>query len=637
MPEVNIIRDNAATEVPGVRVLELINQLAAAEGESKAYVLPLMCGTGKSSAISLKIRESIENNEGLLVVTDRKDRLKEYMEPDRNQELAAYLKTHSERVAIMKAENASEIRESHHKYPVLLMTTQRYFRLTVEEIKSFLTWDGGKRGLILIDEKPELFASYTLRRTQLRMLYDAVDTVAPPSIEKSDFLSLVSKSAQEFFSPYRHAIKDRGLVDYTLLTYHEEDIPVPKMEPKTYKDIYDEDKVFFEGIREQLSHSAKYKEIPSIFDSYNFLRRHKHLAVWRDMDSEVFITKSISNADKITEVGATVVVLDGTADYSADYYQQDFMERVGSDQPERKLPGLRVRMINAKGTSRQNLIQKMDITKYAEFMKSDSGETEKYGIFTFKAIKESFETDEDGNLKEDQLPSYLGSNRGRNDLQDYLVLGQVGMLIPPPHRYYEIMLLRSPELREQLDEAGYFNAEFFDCLQKTQEYRELMYRDILADIEQNLFRLPVRSPRYTGEAAYYVFLNFDNHRRLRELIEERFGKKYYGADVFYVENPDILLNLLELLTKHTNIGRVLRYLDRQPIGTEFTAKEIREDKSVKITPTQFDSVKKNSLIKALLASYCINEYTGKQRKMTRFKKTFDIREIGKFKPSGENA
>lgn len=627
MPEVNIIRDNAATEVPGVRVLELINQYAAADGEHKAYVLPLMCGTGKSSAISLKIRESIENNEGLLVVTDRKDRLKEYMEPKKNKELADYLKAHLEKVAIMKAENASEIRESHHKCPVLLMTTQRYFRLTVEEIKSFLIWDGGSRGLILIDEKPELFTTYRLSIAELRRLYDAVNVVAPPSMEKADFLSHISKNQTEFFSPYNLATRNKGLEDYCYMAFRDENAFVPNMTPLTYRELYNEEKEFFDGIRDLFTRQRQYKDIPTVFDNYNYLRRHNYIANWWKEKSELIITKSESNAEKITDVGATVIVLDGTADYSADYYNQNFMEKKESDQPDRTIPQLHVRMINAEGTSRQNLEEKKLIAHFSEFIKNEVAEGQKYCLFTFKSIKEAFETDENGDLKKDVLQSYLGNNRGRNDLQDFQVMGQIGILFPPPYRYLDIMLLRDPELRRQLDEEGYQNAEFFDRLMESDEFQDLMYRDVLAEIEQNIFRCPVRDPAYTGEATYYIFYNFAQNQKLKEMIIKRFGNDFYHARWSYVDDPKEALGFYEQLADKTHIGRVLRYLDKLPVGQEFTSKDIKNDEAVKLTSGQFAHVKDNTIVRSLLESYCTNDKKASRRLMTRFRKTFDIREI----------
>lgn len=620
------VYDNAATEVPGVRVLELINQLAVANGENKAYVLPLMCGTGKSSVISLKIREYIERNEGLLVLTDRKDRLASYLKPGNNDELYKYLQTHTNSVAIMTAETVEKFKKTHHLYPILLMTTQRYFRLTVDEIKEYLNWDGGKRGLVLIDEKPELISWNKLDIKELRKLYDAINLNAMPTQKKEELLNHISKDEKEFFSPYNVSNNGRALEDYTCLAYHEENEHISTEESPTYRFLYDREEEYFNNIRHLFCHGKRYRDIPTIFDKYNYLRRHKHLVTWLKRRSEIYITKCKSNAEKITDIGATVIVLDGTADYSAEYYRQDFLSREGPSEPDRTLPNLHVRLINANATSRQTLEEKKEIAHYAEYIRAECGTEEEFCIFTFKSIKESFETDEEGNLKKDMLPSYLGNNRGRNDLQKFHVIGQVGVLFPPPYRYLEIMLLRNPLIRERMYAAGNYNTEFFKNVMQSNEYNKLVYRDVLVDIEQNIFRSPIRSPDYNGNATYYIFFRFDKHPILKNMIFERF-EKYYKAKVTYVEKPDILLNLLEQLRKDTNVGKVLRYLDAQPIGKSFTSKDIMKNEEVNLTATQFSYVKDHPVVLNLLKSYCINENTGPERKMTRFRKNFDIREI----------
>lgn len=67
-------------------ILQLINDIKSDPKRKKEItVLPIMCGSGKSTAISYLIRQTIENasvtGNGLLVVTDRIDRLEDYMHP----------------------------------------------------------------------------------------------------------------------------------------------------------------------------------------------------------------------------------------------------------------------------------------------------------------------------------------------------------------------------------------------------------------------------------------------------------------------------------------------------------------------------------------------------------------------------
>ena len=627
MPEVNIIRDNAATEVPGVRVLELINQLAAAEGESKAYVLPLMCGTGKSSAISLKIRESIENNEGLLVVTDRIERLNEYLNPGRNQELADYLASHrDDSVLIMTSGNAVEAKRVHHKYPVLLMTTQRYFKLSVEEINSFLEWEHGKRGLVLIDEKPELYKCHKLTVNDLRKLYDTVNNVAKQSEEKQAFLINLSLTMT-------HAFDTRGVFDennreenyFFMRNIDLPDIVEPDSDPMTEIKLneYDSDKQFYDSIRETIDSKPSYKEISSIFDTYNYMRRHRYLVSCRKDTSEVCITRFQSNAEKITDIYATTIILDGTADLSIDYYKMDFIKRKGSREPDRKIPKLHLRLINAEGTSRQNIIEREDIDTFGEYVQAETESGTASFVFSFKDIQQSFEVDEDGELKEDVLKkTYHGNTRGRNELQSIPVLGQIGILFAPPYRYLEPFIHTSLEWEPSYnpDEC----AQEIRSLMESTEYQIRYYFDVLAEIEQNIFRCPVRSPEYTGEATYYIFYSFDKNQKLLDIIFERF-RRYYGADVTYVKKP-LLLELLQLLKKDTIAARMLRYLDKLPIGTEFTPKNIQEDEEANLSASQYKKAKENPIVHILLQGF---KADASMKKMTKFIKRYDIREIDK--------
>jgi len=65
-------------------ILNFINEVAQDESTAdKVSVLPLVCGAGKSTAISYLIRQVIEQNDdnGILIVTDSKERMAEYTNP----------------------------------------------------------------------------------------------------------------------------------------------------------------------------------------------------------------------------------------------------------------------------------------------------------------------------------------------------------------------------------------------------------------------------------------------------------------------------------------------------------------------------------------------------------------------------
>jgi len=68
-------------------------------------VLPLICGSGKSTAISHLIRRVLEDAEhdGMMIVTDRKDRMEEYIapSPDYEPDLHDYLAANNNRITIL--------------------------------------------------------------------------------------------------------------------------------------------------------------------------------------------------------------------------------------------------------------------------------------------------------------------------------------------------------------------------------------------------------------------------------------------------------------------------------------------------------------------------------------------------------
>ena len=77
-------------------IADLILEVAADEAhKDEISLLPLMCGTGKSTAISEIIGRTIrladKTGNGVLVVTDRVNRLHDYLSP-RDQKLRNYLK-----------------------------------------------------------------------------------------------------------------------------------------------------------------------------------------------------------------------------------------------------------------------------------------------------------------------------------------------------------------------------------------------------------------------------------------------------------------------------------------------------------------------------------------------------------------
>ena len=158
--------------------------------KGRIHVMPLMCGSGKSSAISQIIDERIldhltrqtkrwqeivampehahmATDYGLLVVTDVVDRAKEYLTPGKQAQYANNLLSHPGLVTLIESGHLGAGMATHKETPVLIITTQRYMMLQPDELEDFLTWDGGRRNLIIIDEQPQFVRYEAVTATSL--------------------------------------------------------------------------------------------------------------------------------------------------------------------------------------------------------------------------------------------------------------------------------------------------------------------------------------------------------------------------------------------------------------------------------------------------------------------------------------
>lgn len=156
-------------------VKDLIDQTAAdPEWESYVSVLPLTCGTGKSSAISLKIAETIHavkeegSDAGLLIVSDTKDALRRYLSPDHMPNVKRYLQQSSDMISRMDEDTIQEEKDRFYRCPVLLMTYAGYFSNDRNSIKnSYLRWgNGGRRTCVIMDEEPPILETITIGNTR---------------------------------------------------------------------------------------------------------------------------------------------------------------------------------------------------------------------------------------------------------------------------------------------------------------------------------------------------------------------------------------------------------------------------------------------------------------------------------------
>ena len=620
-------------------VLTLINE-AAADNEHNVIVLPLMCGTGKSSAISEIIRESIQHKSGILIVTDRTSRFDEYLSP-RDDELKAYIQKKRKSIAALTSKNIMKEGLFHYNYTVLMMTIQRYRSLTQEKLLEYLHWNKGQRKLVLFDEKPFLYFQYQLDLNAVNK-FEAAFVLGINSKEKFDekskwlmdywayrkmaFLTSLAKSERLYSRPNSVSIldgidipiEDEALIEISPDMSETQKEYINDINNQTYNQVI-RPREFEQFIIENKDSLYKFNKC----DAVSFLRAflplpyRSRLYSFRSKESgeyKSYYTIVESEQSKYQNIPAKCVILDGTADLSMDYNANWIYVDTEVAKPYiRKMPNLKLILVN-EATSKKTLLSRdaKRLSRFINYVKKESLKND-VCIFTYKDILQVYQADMDGDdeLTTENRYDYMGNLKGRNDFQTHTVFGQVGIFQLPSSYYLSLYLAQHPTLKESLLDNPRC-AEILDELTKNPDYQSAMYKDILADIEQNIFRSPIRSPAFTGEVQYYLFFDYDVHSILKDLIIQRF-REQYGAEVV-LKGAIYEFGIEKTMSRKTRDGkpsksqRFIIAKDNTPNGDY----QINEWLNMHgFSKADFNSAKQcNMAIKEMFESICIDKHKG---------------------------
>ena len=587
-------------ELDGKQVFEIINQIAADEEDRDEITLvPLMCGTGKSTAISYKIRQTIEEAEetgnGLLVVTDRKDRMNDYIflqhpgdtNPPRDQELADFLIKNLDQVTLMTHENIEDACKTQFYKPVLMMTTQRFFRLSIEEINRFLLWKKGKRPLILIDERPELKTIVVLDGRKLAECEEAIGN----SFEKDRCVSLEVQKTIEQFRGFIHDLnisdkcKQHGNL-YFFWSWYDELM----LEFKNIFDVYFEEITKNKNTINGFGGGEYYEDIFTRIRAIRMMENEKALFSHKmNMNNRLYTDKLcmiLDNYSLVKNTNAKVIILDGTAELSPEYSIDSYKSFKDIPDPQRSLDKLTIKIIDIP-TAKNRLSDKkhrkmlLDCAKlyWEEKIAPSVNNNKQWAIFSYIKLQNDLEK-----IFGKGRIEHFGNIKGKNDFHEAKHIMQIGLNRFPDEIYYLFYLAHHPEMASQFENAN--NAykcfevncadlnesiitrdgeelegitfppdatetieEFDDeriiaqsgiIEEQMKEYigetRKIMNNMLLAEIEQNLFRGIIRHSDSEEEYTFHLFINKKAYGDLIDQMKKRYKDKL-GAHIDDEELP----------------------------------------------------------------------------------------------------
>lgn len=565
--------------------------------DSTVTVLPIRCGLGKSTYVRNLIREICESksSDGLIVVTDSIDRLNEY-DHSSDEPTESLIREFPGKISVIIAENVSTeiVRQAYCK--VLLLTTQRYFALTREEIKNLLRYNGGRRTTIIIDEKPLLkeaekitFQNVTDVRAALFNIDDSVDReeknwCVDQWIAFEDHIAEEMKTGENVSENqyFRFWFTDA----WTSLTSANDD-------KRFFK--------FIEAHKGKISREA-YKIIQlcqqliedgAVFDCHK-IKSGKY---------QKQFCLCVDNRDKLINLGAKVIVLDGSGDISPEY-RTTYINMIDCSQFNVSLSNLEIVCVNVNASKSK--------------LKKDSSEREstidaikkylekhcpKVPVFTYLQNDKDFpEFVLKKNSADEESAEYVKRHfsavKGLNNYRDCTELAQVGL-----NRFDEVTYFLLTELSEEKKhylkllkpEQGVAEFEkIFALYQKgSVSITETMLLSIFADVEQNLFRSAVRNVNFDGKVKYWMFFNTKLYAPLIELMRERYGK--LGATILVREKPlELTARKIEnrKAQKITSTQKFMLWYKDQQSGRKFKRADVLNETG--LTASQFKDIKKRA-------------------------------------------
>ena len=606
---------------------------------SNVTCIPARCGIGKSTFIKAFMFSCIADKHfkerqepiGTIVITDSIKRLEELSSNDTdfknsedywgempNNDIAKHFENN---VIVLRSDTPflDQLKSQHYK-PIVLLSTQRYFMLgdnIREQLFSFTYKNKPlKRNIMIFDERPYFSETVTITAKNLTDIeYALYDGLSDEVKEKDSTITDYKQSKDRLLGVMDD--KEKLSTDSNVIVYWQD-----KKNPAITKN----DKQFFRVINDNIEPlSAKYPQIlkdlrclqdisqnGAVFNSV----KKKHGNYERSFQTIIDNRKLFYlNTDR------KFFVFDATADidprYSVDYVK--LIDCKKYNQP------LNMTITNVQVTTSKNALCNTTnksraatnaITSYLTDKKRHAiGKDANMLIVVYSDLHKRF-------LKTFRYVAYFGNLKGTNDFMGLTKMGHIGMNRFPNLTYFYMYCGCNMETFERLSKMSEEDSLVFlgeVSKNHNKEYEEIitsiMLQCMLADFEQNLFRLAIRNYDNTKKIHVWTFCNTadDLYSELTGMIEQRYRE--YGVQFEYEDTPQALLVAKAKERKppegkdKTHAQRIIEWVNIQPDGREFKRAELL--KELGMSENQFkNSLKKNQTVKGIVENLKVQNKKG---------------------------
>lgn len=566
---------------------EMVSLINNDKDTEKVTCIPAPCGIGKSLLIGSCVRVCARQNIGLLVLTDSVKRLNEYIE------------NLTDNIFVCTAEmSVFQVLDEIKRNAVVLMTTQKYFGLDdtqremLFDFKNKRLWEHRRK--VIIDEMPKFYASERIGIKELNAIDTLLNCNLSELVEDKEEIIRLFETGKNQIKQYMQEHEQKDDEDYLFYA-----------NPEEFEKIREGFGDFFDKIEkyrtELMKDESDYNDVKlidllrflcengGVFSSYKKGGGYKY-------ETAFWIYQNKSDYFK-TKMGKTkFFIFDATCDIHP-LYRQDFMEVMNCYRYRRKL-NLTINIVNIS-TSRNALKTNNDVDGIIDYINSQKQSD--LLIVTY-ADKESIFKNVFAHT------AHFGNIKGFNEYNNLTEMYQIGLNRCNPLEYYFMLCTNNYEVYDitkamtKEESIGFFNhiIKLKDDGRASAAFAkywmdEILVNSIVADFEQNLFRLSVRNIGEEGHNKVTLFTNYkiEMYAKVCEKIEERFKGI---AEVRYLGTPDSIkigkLNNRKSQSGETHLQKISKFLDSKELGEVFDIKELCE--ATKLTQKQVQKVRDNN-------------------------------------------
>ena len=570
---------------------------------SKVTCFSPRCGIGKSTFIHTFMHCCVgdylyggrHEPQGLVVITDSIKRLEELSNSNKDMVEAEkywgeifkdwgienHYKEFEENIIVLKADEPfkEQLIKQHYR-PIVLLSTQRYFMLTDsvrEQLFSF-TYNRKpmKRDIVIFDECPQFSETVTINSINLTKIESALYEGLSDEVSDKEFVIREYKAFKDRLLDQMDE-KEKLVKDSNVTIYWKDE---------RYSSITPNDTLLFKVLSENMEALTKQyncilkdmlclQEIAKNGAIFNSVKKkhgnyERYFVLVRDNREYFYLGK-----DK------KFFVFDATADIDP-RYDVDYTEIVDGEKYNKLLNMLITNVkistsknVLCKGSKISNTTTNVIIDYLKKKLKHGIGKQREILIVVYSDLIKRFQ-------KDFKNIAYFGNLKGFNDFKDLYRMAHVGMNRFPNMAYFFIYCGCHMEVyKELMTLTEEESLKFFDSLRKNhnKEYEyiitQVMLRCMLADFEQNIFRLAIRNYTNTENVHIWTFYNAEDalYAELSAMIENRYGP--YGVVFEYEDTPE-QLKVEKVKDRKppngkqmTNAQKIISWCESQKQGTVF--------------------------------------------------------------------